>query len=537
MSANCQRTLAILCILSSLLSVIIQAVPVPTQLPISLTISPDSNVGEDLTDLETTSSIPTTPSVTQEVGVVPSVTTFNGMEPVDESDEGDQNGKLESIKPVSPGFLLYEVQRDLASLTLDDIEYILDLGEDIFSYSLGDKLGYLKTNHDPHIKVIEASKDILIKKLETRREKFIDSIEGVDASEKPDLQDNPAVATTLPPQTHMQDKSFLRSKVAYEIATGIQDLSLEAIDRMLSFGPEFGSLPYALSQELGYGADESDEHFQYLAGKDDSVLRGILEKTRKSKLEESLRASQKPVQTELDLTPSPQQPDVLMKDASSPVESDGVREEIEKTPTSEQPDGTPVNSPDLHNDKYKDENNELTTLNQDKGSLTPNEEEIPNEIDDEELITPIERDFPFTIDIDIKDKALLVQMLNDTSFLEYLYDVDGELYEALREGEVNEEIAMELLQEYREWLDATEGGDTFEQEPDEMEELPLEEEEGEEEGVGSDEAKADVEGVPVDGGDYEEGEEYLGEFLSNVYRGFPNSCNSCQGLQGLIKLL
>ena len=83
--------------------------------------------------------------------------------------------ELDNRKSVSPGFLLYEVERDILSLTLEDIGYILDFGPEVFAYSLIDKLGYLQKlpaaggEDDPHVSVIEANKEQLMEKLRNLR--------------------------------------------------------------------------------------------------------------------------------------------------------------------------------------------------------------------------------------------------------------------------------------------------------------------------------------------------------------------------------
>jgi hypothetical protein len=131
--------------------------PGPNQPPL---IDGMVTIGEEgfLTSRSTTESILT---ITNEMNLLPNSDT-----------DTDRGTELDHGRRHSPsaGFLLYEVERDILGLSLDDVNYILNFGPEVFAYSLVDKLGYLqKVNggdvDDPHISVIEANKERLMEKL------------------------------------------------------------------------------------------------------------------------------------------------------------------------------------------------------------------------------------------------------------------------------------------------------------------------------------------------------------------------------------
>ena len=73
----------------------------------------------------------------------------------------------EKPKPKSAKFLLYELEKDIRNLSLDNVNYIIDMGNDVLAYSLLDKLGYREGDieNDPHLKVIEDNNPKLVAKL------------------------------------------------------------------------------------------------------------------------------------------------------------------------------------------------------------------------------------------------------------------------------------------------------------------------------------------------------------------------------------
>ena len=430
-SMRSQRSLAIL---SSLL-ILVQSTL--TQTSNSGTISPYSNQS-DVTESAVNQEV--SPHI--KASATPYSSTRHDTERGEQTEgKNAEKGKMDGHKVLSPGFLLYEVQRDMAALSLDDIEYILNLDEDIFSYSLGDKLGYLKDEEDPHINVIESNKANLLKKIKSQRDKLVDAIEGAYVTQKPALQDNP-VTTPSPKHTLMQDNIFMKSKVAYEVFKGINGLSVEAIDSVLDFGANLGSLPYALSQELGYSKGENDPYFQYLVEMDESVLRERLEKAKKAKLEQSLKADRNHAEMMPDSS-------LLLKQSVSSEKitlkpNQEVRERLTPMEPTENPSnrGTPIHTLDDHDNE--DEGKELTPQNEDKVTLTsenPGEIEIAN-------LNKLEN-------LDEDTKAMLIEMLDNKPFLDYLYDDDGDLFYALREGEIDVGTAQELMREYLNWQEAT----------------------------------------------------------------------------------
>ena len=126
----------------------------PTQPPlITVTVDEESFLAS------TTESLPT---ITNEIKL-----------PESSDADTDRETKLDhGLKTsASEGFMLYEVERDILGLSLDDINYILTFGPEVFAYSLADKLGYLQKfngGDDPHISVIEANKEHLMEKLKNQ---------------------------------------------------------------------------------------------------------------------------------------------------------------------------------------------------------------------------------------------------------------------------------------------------------------------------------------------------------------------------------
>ena len=95
----------------------------------------------------------------------PSLTTFTDVN----FQSRNSDGKLDRSRSVSEGFLWYEIRRDIIGLSLDAIDYVLELGPEVFVYSLADKLGYLANGEDdPHIAVIETNKEQLLGKLRSQ---------------------------------------------------------------------------------------------------------------------------------------------------------------------------------------------------------------------------------------------------------------------------------------------------------------------------------------------------------------------------------
>ena len=105
----------------------------------------------------------------------------------------------------SAGFLLYEIERDILGLSLDDINYILTFGPEVFAYSLADKLGYLQkfnNGDDPHISIIDANKERLMEKLKNRIKQ--DDMQTITTKEpiflEPTTTTDPIQATARVPQ-------------------------------------------------------------------------------------------------------------------------------------------------------------------------------------------------------------------------------------------------------------------------------------------------------------------------------------------------
>ena len=158
----------------------------------------------------------------------------------------------EKPKPKSDRYLLYEVEKDIRNLSLDNVNYIIDMGPDVLAYSLLDKLSYREGDieNDPHLKVIEDNEDKLFAKLKARRKELT----PVTKPPLPSTEPPPRVTTT-----HVVDVT----KIKYDIMKKIKALSLAKIDNLLE-DYDIDTLPVALGIELGYDDDRDVEHFQYL---------------------------------------------------------------------------------------------------------------------------------------------------------------------------------------------------------------------------------------------------------------------------------
>ena len=176
----------------------------------------------------------------------------------------------------SPKYLLYEVESKLLTLSLSSIEYILDLGSEVFAYSLADKLGYLKdSDDDPHIQVIEDNTEKLLKKLKERQEQL----------KKPVPTEPPTVP--LPPETPSPPASM-----KYEIMKRITQLTSDEIDGLLNKRYDDEMIPFALGDLLGYNEERDALQFQYLEEEGGAKWRGVLEKQlKKAKLSPKLNSA------------------------------------------------------------------------------------------------------------------------------------------------------------------------------------------------------------------------------------------------------
>ena len=341
----------------------------------------------------------------------------------------------------SPGFLLYEVQRDVLGLSLDDIGYVLELGPEVFSYSLADKLGYLTTERsedDPHISVIEANKEQLMKKLESQREGLTKSKEESPISQATENPVSQEPITTTPTPSQKASKDFSRGKFAYDVVIGLRDLSLETIDRLLSFDSELGSLPYAINHELGFKDDESDPHFLYLIGEGDGVLREALRREKQRKLNETQM-------TEKNSASQPEQGARVNVHVSKRPEDMPQTTEMLKITKAEELIMTTTHEPVSTEVPHRNEETPSTRPNNEDSSshditiALPNkptkDSEKPSDVYDDEL------------------GDLFEQMLKDNKFLTILYDEDKELYLKLEQAELDDETATKLLDRYEEWLD------------------------------------------------------------------------------------
>ena len=128
----------------------------------------------------------------------------------------------------STGLLLYEVERDILGLPLDDISYILTFGPEVFAYSLADKLGYLQkfnNGDDPHISIIDANKERLMEKLKNRM-----------------IQDNVQVITTKEPiflePITTTDPIQATARVPQEISLGLSNNENNLVDPLTITKPD-----------------------------------------------------------------------------------------------------------------------------------------------------------------------------------------------------------------------------------------------------------------------------------------------------------
>ena len=228
-----------------------------------------------MSEQPTTEPTTTTTTTTTTADKCPALTTSDDVGKV--TTRGSEPPKLpKNIKEPTETFLLCEVEKGIHNLSLDKIEYVLDLDQDVFSYSLADKLGYLKDkDRDIHIPVIEKHQKTLILKLEAMR----DELKLAENHAQPPTTSPPAA----PPK--ITTSAVNSKKIKYDIAKGIPKLSLDAINYLLEAYDD-SALPYAVGTELGYDEDHDTEHFQYLDKHGGEKLRKILTNLKEKKLKE-----------------------------------------------------------------------------------------------------------------------------------------------------------------------------------------------------------------------------------------------------------
>ena len=233
--------------------------------------SGDGNTSETLSTVPVatvgTTTPPPTPSQSDDEEEV------TQSENVDE-EPSTETKREEAHRVKSPTLLLYEVERGIRTLSLQAIEFVLSLGNEVFSYSLADALGYLKNQNedDPHVKVIEDNKEILIRKLKDRREEL-----------KPSRK--PPPPTTAPPQPPDTAPPVDVKRIKYDIVKNITKLTVDRIDVLLKDFDEH-TLPFALGIELGYDDERDVEHFQYLEDEGGEKLKKILVEKKQKMLTE-----------------------------------------------------------------------------------------------------------------------------------------------------------------------------------------------------------------------------------------------------------
>ena len=183
----------------------------------------------------------------------------DGVGNVDHAKQPDKNTERKT-----PGMMLYEIERDILNLSLEDIDFILGMETDnaVVSYAIADKLGYLKSgdDSDPHLKVIEDNQKRLVSKLKTKKDHILKSMK--EATQAP--------TTPPPPTTTSEDKI---SYFEYDIMKKIACLSDKQISGLLNnYGLE--SFIYALDAELGFDTDS--EYALYLQEQDAEKWREIV---------------------------------------------------------------------------------------------------------------------------------------------------------------------------------------------------------------------------------------------------------------------
>ena len=265
------RTLVAFLVLTSTLLLLGRGVPIP-----------DPSVLEKLTNNSgggETSETLNTVSVTTIGTTAPPPTPgqSHDREEVSEAEKVDdkpstETKREEAPRVKSPKFLLYEVEKGIGNLSLQAIETVLSLDSEVFSYSLADALGYLKNQNedDPHVKVIEDNKEILLTKLKDKKEKL-----------KPSVK--PPPPTTAPPPPPETPPPVNVGRIEYDIVKNISKLTVDRIDSLLNTY-DVHALPFALGMEFGYDDERNVEHFQYLEDEGGEILKKVLLKEKEKKL-------------------------------------------------------------------------------------------------------------------------------------------------------------------------------------------------------------------------------------------------------------
>ena len=374
----------------------------------------------------------------------------------------DRTSKRERTKSaknfrIQQGLLLYEVEKRMRGLSAEDIQDVFSTGPRVFAFALAHKLGYRYNESDPHVSVIKANKDNLMRRLNETLVKSSKPSIGSDVSEPK------SAAVKTPKQvtkSHQSKNKSVQNKpeglIAFEVEKGLQNLSVEAIAQVLDYDRNDVELAGVISRRLGFDSSKEDGHYQYLVVMGDSKLRTKLEmilrnKTKAETQHGSLSQSAVPDSSNPTTKKPAAKTNNKMKVAGESTERTGAVDDRNLSDIKTVPDRHDV-------DGIK--NLEISGVNAPKGRVVDNDEtpgnSAPNNHDDYDNSEPNILDYEDELDESDNVYNIDEFMLTDIEFQDFLEEVDPHVYNLLHAQPIVEidEDTLEVVREiFNEWLE------------------------------------------------------------------------------------
>ena len=372
----------------------------------------------------------------------------------------DRTSKEERTKSaknfrIQQGHLLYEVEKRMRGLSADEIEDIFSMGPRVFPYALAHKLGYRYKESDPHVNVIKANKDNLMRRLNETLVKSSKPSIGSDVSEPK------SAAVKTPKQvtkSHQSRNESVQNKpeglIAFEVEKGLHSLSVEAIAQVLDYDRNDVELAGVISRRLGFDSSKEDGHYRYLVVMGDSKLRTKLEMILRNKT----KAETQHGSLSQSAIPDSSNPTTKKPAAKTNNKMKVAGERTEKTGAVDNHTLSDIKTvPDRHDvDGIK--NLEISGVDAPKGRVVNNDETpgngAPNNHDDYENSSEPD-DYNDLGESDNIDEF----MLTDIEFQDFLEEVDPHVYNLLHAQPIVEidQDTLEVVREiFYEWLESQE---------------------------------------------------------------------------------
>lgn len=367
----------------------------------------------------------------------------------------DRTSKRERMKSakkfrIRQGLLLYEVEKRMLGLSAEDIQDVFSTGPRIFAFALAHKLGYRYNESDPHVSVIKANKDNLMRRLNETLVKSSKPSIGSDVSE-------PKTAVKTPKQvtkSHQSENESVQNKpeglIAFEVEKGLHDLSVDKIAQVLDYDPNDVELADVISRRLGFDSSKEDDHYQYLVVMGDSKLRAKLEmilrnKTKAETQHGSLSQSAVPDSS----NPTTKKPAITNNKMKVPGERTGAVGNRNLSDIETVPDGHDV-------DGIK--NLEFSGVDASKGRVVDNNETPGNNARNNHDDYDNSSEPDYYNDLGESDN-IDEFMLTDIEFQDFLEEVDPQVYNLLHAQPIVEidQDTLEVVREiFYEWLESQE---------------------------------------------------------------------------------